>query len=149
MQDRRVRFGDANCPPPFPRRTQKHERHMIRFYRHRDSAAAAGSDNRSGLMTVELSLRKSDCGLEIVIRKRRINNLVTVSNEMSRLHAAWNGVPSVEKKNFHSSEHRRQPHSTTKWNISSWSAIVKGSGRAGDLCPASASIPPRLCKLVR
>ena len=74
---------------------------MVRSDCHGDCAAAAGSDNHIGTMAVEFGLGETDGGIEVVVRQRRIDDFMTVLDEVRRLHAAWNGMPAVEKKNLH------------------------------------------------
>jgi hypothetical protein len=101
MQDRRVRLGDTDRSPSLPRGTQKHKRNTIRSDCHSDCAASAGPDNHIGPVAIELVLRQPDGGIEVVIRQGRIDDFVTVSDEMCRLHTTRNGMPTMEKKNLH------------------------------------------------
>jgi len=53
------------------------------------------------MMIVEFGLSNLYCRFKIIVRKSRIDDLVTVLRETSRLDASWDRSPAVEEEDFH------------------------------------------------
>lgn len=52
-------------------------------------------------MLIELSLCGSDCVIEVIVIKSRIDDFKTSVTERGWFDTAGNGMPAVEKKDFH------------------------------------------------
>jgi hypothetical protein len=53
------------------------------------------------LVLIERGLGDPDGFGEVFVRQRRIDDLVAVVLQVGRLHAAWDGVPAVQKEDLH------------------------------------------------
>jgi hypothetical protein len=58
------------------------------------------------LSDVELGLGGADGLVEVIVIEGRVKDLVTVLDQVGRLHAAGDRVPAVEEEDFHGSEPR-------------------------------------------